>query len=55
MAKLFGLTKGEFAGAALLDFETGADLQESVEHLGTLGAASGKLRVGLFVHVLEPV
>src|ERR1043166_9872550 len=47
------LTETEFAGAALFAFEAAADFQESVEHLGTLGAARGELRVCLFVHVLE--
>ena len=52
---LFRLTETEFAGAALFAFEAAANLQQAIEHLRTLGAARGELRVGLFVHVLEPV
>jgi len=47
------LTEREFAGAAA--FEAAAHLQQLVEHFSALGAARGKLRVRLFVHVLEAV
>src|SRR5262249_12662117 len=47
------LTQRQLAGAALFIFQAGADFEEAIEHLGTLGAAGGKLRVGLFMHVLE--
>src|SRR5690242_15203493 len=55
VAKSCVLAEGELAGAALFAFEAAADFQESIEHLGTLGAACRELRVCLFMHVLEPV
>ncbi len=47
------LTEAEFPGSALFLFEAGTHLQEAIEHLRTLSAASGELGVGLFVHVLQ--
>jgi len=41
--RLFELTESEFAGAALLVFEAGSHLQQTIEHLRTLGAARGEL------------
>ena len=49
------LTEGEFAGAALLVFEAGSHFQEPIEHLRAFRAAGCKLRVSLFVHVLQAV
>ena len=49
------LTERELAGAALLAFEARPDFQQAIEHFGTFGTARGKLRVSLFVHVLEAV
>ena len=49
------LTERDLSGAALLVFEARADFQQAVKHLRTLGAARAKLRICLFVHVLQSV
>ena len=49
------LAEAELAGAALLVFDAGSHLQQPIEHLRTFRAARRKLRVCLFVHVLQPV
>ena len=49
------LTEGEFAGAALFVFKAASHFQQPIKHLRTFSAASGELRVCLFVHVLQAV
>src|ERR1044072_1830681 len=53
--KSLWLTEGELAGAALFKFKITTNFKQSIEHFRTLCAACSELRVGLFVHVLQPV
>jgi len=53
--KSLWLTEGELAGAALFKFKITANFEQSIEHFRTLCTARGELRIGLFVHVLQPV
>ena|SRR5256885_8937057 len=49
------LTEREFPSAALFIFEAGSHFQQPIEHLGAFRTAGAKLRVSLFMHVLQAV